>query len=62
MLEQVICDHCKKSDAPLTKQDRLEIFQRDSEDKKVHHARVHSACADAGAKAHGGTLILDIRP
>ncbi len=57
-----ICDHCKGSDVPLTKENRLEIFLRDRDDKKVHHAWVHHTCADAWAKAHGGTLILDVRP
>jgi hypothetical protein len=62
MLEQPVCDHCKNAEPPLTEANRQEIFQRDREDKKVHHAWVHNNCADAWAKAHAGTLILDVRP
>jgi hypothetical protein len=35
MIEQKICDHCKNADIPLTETNGQEIFQRDSEGKKV---------------------------
>ncbi len=62
MLEQKICDHCKNADIPLTETNGQEIFQRDSEGKKVVRAVVHQTCADAWALAHSGTLILDVQP
>jgi hypothetical protein len=61
MPDQKICDHCQNANAPLTEENGQEIFQRDREDKKVHHAWVHNTCANAWAKAHSGTLILDVR-
>jgi len=60
--DQAICDHCHDEKNTLTKENALEIFQRDNQDKKVPRTTVHSACADAWVKAHAGTAILDVRP
>jgi hypothetical protein len=62
MLEQRVCDHCKNAEAPLTEANGQEIFQRDSEGKKLVRAVVHRTCAEVWALAHSGTLILDVQP
>ena len=62
MPEQMLCDHCKNLEAPLTRENSQEIFQRDSDNRKIVRAIVHRTCADAWAKAHSGTLIEDLNP
>jgi hypothetical protein len=56
MSEPTICAHCKNAEDPLTPENSQEIFQNDSDAKKVPRAYVHLTCARAWALAHGGIL------
>jgi hypothetical protein len=60
--EGTLCDHCKNPESPLTEENSQHIsswFGRDREGKEITHANVHPACAQAWAKANGGTIVND---
>jgi len=60
--EGTLCDHCKDPDSPLTEansQNIEHLFQRDWEGNPIPCANVHRDCAQAWAKANGGTIVND---
>ena len=58
--EGTLCDYCKNPDSPLAESNSQHLFQRNWQGEEIPHADVHRGeCADAWAKANGGTITND---
>ncbi len=58
--EGTLCDHCKNPNSPLTDANSQHLFQRNGKGEEITRANVHRGeCADAWAKANGGTIVND---
>lgn len=57
--EGTLCEHCDDPKKPLTEATGVSIMnwhQRDRDGNQICNARVHRECADAWAKANGGSI------
>ena len=60
--ERLICDHCHDTARPMTEENAVSVMnlhQFDSQGNMVCNARVHRECAEAWAKANGGSIAMD---